>query len=125
MYDLKEIEILTHVWLDHDLSSNKRILLLSTNNFPMLLTVFLLSLVLIGLAFAGLGLNILFRKNGKFPQTEVGSNKNMKNLGITCTKQDEMKAFRLEKRNAKSAIVETQPPLRDCGLGCSCVTDEF
>lgn len=91
----------------------------------MFLTVFFITLVLVALAFAGLGINILFRKNGKFPQTEVGSNKNMKNLGITCTKQDEMKIFRYEKRAGQSDVPAAQPPVRDCGLGCSCVSEEF
>ena len=91
----------------------------------MLLTVFLITIVLVGFAFAGLGVNILFRKNGKFPQTEVGSNKNMKNLGITCTKQDEMKIFRQEKKAALSGSQANHPPVRDCGVGCSCISDEF
>ncbi|TSA36169.1 MAG: hypothetical protein D4R64_08250 [Porphyromonadaceae bacterium] len=93
-----------------------------SNFYIMLLTVFLITIVLVALAFAGLGVNILFRKNGKFPQTEVGSNKNIKNLGITCTKQDEMKMYRQER---KSGTPATQPPMRDCGIGCSCVSDEF
>jgi hypothetical protein len=88
----------------------------------MLLTVFLLSIALVALAFAGLGLNMLIRKNGRFPQTEVGSNKNMKNLGITCTKQDEMKIYRALKKSASAAA---QPPVRDCGFGCSCVSEEL
>jgi hypothetical protein len=91
----------------------------------MLLTVFLITIVLVALSFAGIGLNILFRKNGKFPQTEVGSNKNMKDLGITCTKQDEMKIFRQQKNTGKKNAPATQPPLRDCGIGCSCVPDEL
>jgi hypothetical protein len=88
----------------------------------MLITIFLLTIVLVALAFAGIGLSIFFRKNGKFPQTEVGSNKNMQKLGITCTKQDEMKIFREGKKSGNPA---TQPPLRDCGLGCSCVPDDM
>ncbi len=92
----------------------------------MLITVFILTIVLVAGAFAGLGLNILFRKNGKFPQTEVGSNKNMRNLGISCTKQDEMKVFRQEKRAAQnSGKAADQPVYRDCGIGCSCVPEEF
>jgi hypothetical protein len=91
----------------------------------MIITVFLLSIALVGIAFAGLGLNILFRKNGKFPETEVGSNKNMRNLGITCTKQDEIKIHRREQRAARQEAVAGQPPVRDCGIGCSCVSEEF
>ena len=91
----------------------------------MLLTLFLTTIVLVALAFAGLGLNIFFRKNGKFPQTEVGSNKDMKKLGITCTKHDEMKKYRQEKKALQSVQPVGQPPLRDCGLGCSCASEEF
>ena len=90
----------------------------------MLITVFLISIVFVALAFAGLGLNILFRKNGKFPDTEVGHNKNMRKLGITCTKADEMKMYRLERKAGKEGAAATQLPLRDCGIGCSCVSDE-
>jgi hypothetical protein len=90
----------------------------------MILTVFLLTIALVGLAFAGLGINILFRKNGKFPETEVGSNKNMKNLGITCTKQDEMKIHR-HQQAAAHGKKSGQLPLRDCGIGCSCVPGDF
>jgi hypothetical protein len=91
----------------------------------MLLTVFLISIVLVAFVFVGLGLNMLIRKNGKFPETEVGSNKDMHKLGITCTKHDEMKEFRKEKRARKAGIPAVEPPLRDCGYGCSCSADEF
>jgi hypothetical protein len=64
--------------------------------------VFLVSIVLIGIAFIGLGLNILFRKNGKFPETEIGHNKHMKRLGITCVKCEETKKIR------KRLIIERQ-----------------
>jgi hypothetical protein len=46
--------------------------------------------VLLGLCFAGLAITILVKKNGKFPETEVGRNKNMQQLGIHCVKQDEL-----------------------------------
>ena len=91
----------------------------------MLIQVFAITLVLVAIAVAGLGLNIFFRKNGKFPETEVGSNKNMKNLGITCTKHDEMKQFRKEKRAALAGTSGESTKVKDCGYGCSCVPDEF
>lgn len=55
--------------------------------------VFLIVAVLVGLAFLGLGFNIFFRKT-LFPETEVGKNQNMKALGLSCAKCDEMKKFR-------------------------------
>ncbi len=42
----------------------------------------------------GLAFNILFRKNGKFPAYEIGRNKDMKKLGITCVKHEEYKCFK-------------------------------
>ncbi len=46
--------------------------------------VFLLALAVLALAVAGMSFNILFRKDGKFPEYEVGSNEEMKKRGITC-----------------------------------------
>jgi hypothetical protein len=52
-------------------------------------TILLVSIVLMTISFIGLGLNIFFRKDGKFPETEIGQNKAMRKLGITCVKCDE------------------------------------
>ncbi len=46
--------------------------------------------VLMGLIFAGLSLRILLEKNGRFPSTSIGRNKEMKKRGITCVKHDEI-----------------------------------
>ncbi len=54
------------------------------------LTVIIISTALLALCFAGLALTILVKKNGKFPETEIGQNKHMRQLGIRCTKQDEI-----------------------------------
>ena len=48
----------------------------------MLFTIFIIVAILLGLALVGLGINILFRKNGKFPETHIGKNKAMKDRGI-------------------------------------------
>ncbi len=76
----------------------------------MFLTVLIGSLVILALAVLGLGLNIFFRKNGKFPDHEVGTNENMKKLGLTCAKEEESNAC--------------HSPSRDCGMGCSCTCEE-
>ena len=47
----------------------------------MLFTIFIIVAILLGLALVGLGINILFRKNGKFPETHIGKNKAMKDRG--------------------------------------------
>ena len=51
--------------------------------------VFLLALVLIGLGVFGMCFNIIFRKDGKFPEYEVSQNKDMRRLGIRCMHEEE------------------------------------
>ncbi len=46
--------------------------------------------ILMGMIFAGLSISILIRKNGRFPVTSIGRNKEMQKRGITCAKHDEM-----------------------------------
>lgn len=59
-----------------------------------MLKIILLSIVLIALSMAGMALSVLVRKNGRFPAYRVGHNRNMKKLGISCVKHDEIKCFR-------------------------------
>ena len=49
--------------------------------------VFLAALVLIGLGVFGMCFNIIFRKDGQFPQTDVGANENMRRMGIRCMRE--------------------------------------
>jgi hypothetical protein len=60
----------------------------------MILKVLILSFVLIGISFLGLGFRALFLRNGRFPQTSIGKNKEMAKLGITCVKHDEIKCWK-------------------------------
>lgn len=62
--------------------------------------IFIATLILVAFCFVGLGFNIIFRKNGKFPETEISSNKNMKKLGIKCAKEEEMKLWGNKKGGA-------------------------
>ncbi len=48
------------------------------------------AIVLISMVFAGLSISILLKKNGRFPVTSIGRNKEMQKRGITCVKNDEM-----------------------------------
>lgn len=56
--------------------------------------IFLLALILVGFCVVGLCFNIIFRKDGQFPETEIESNKEMKKLGIRCVKAEEMALHR-------------------------------
>jgi hypothetical protein len=55
-----------------------------------LFTVIILSAIILGLCFAGFAITMIIKKNGKFPETEIGRNKNMQKLGICCAKQEEL-----------------------------------
>ena len=57
--------------------------------------VFLLSVVIVALCVFGLCFNIIFRKKD-FPHYDVGSNEEMRKLGIRCYK-DEDAAFHSKK----------------------------
>ncbi len=48
------------------------------------LKLFLVAIVLVAIAFAGLAIKILFEKRGQFPNLHIGGNKHMKERGITC-----------------------------------------
>jgi hypothetical protein len=51
-----------------------------------MLLLFIITAIIIALAIIGLAVGILVK--GKFPDTHVGHNPNMKKLGITCAKND-------------------------------------
>ena len=66
--------------------------------------VFILSVVLVGIAFIALGTGIFFLPARKFPETEVGHNKHMRELGISCAKCEEQRSWREMKKNGQSRI---------------------
>ena len=60
-----------------------------------MLQVIFITILIVGISFILLGLNIIFRKNGKFPNIHIGGNKELAKRGIHCaTTQD-----RLEQRS--------------------------
>jgi len=64
----------------------------------MLIKLFLITGVVVAVSFLAMGISVFFRKNGKFPTFEIGKNKEMKKLGITCAKHDDIKCHnRLKK----------------------------
>ncbi|MCQ2959228.1 MAG: hypothetical protein MJ198_03450 [Bacteroidales bacterium] len=69
-----------------------------------MIKLFLIVLVMIALAFIGLGINIIFFRK-PFPETEVSRNKEMHKRGIKCAKCEEMKAFRAQ-QNIKNRLTQ-------------------
>ncbi|MFA5443913.1 MAG: hypothetical protein WC262_02940 [Bacteroidales bacterium] len=53
------------------------------------MTVFLLTLILLALGITGMSIAVIFSKNGRFPDSSIGRNKNMKDRGIMCPNQEE------------------------------------
>ncbi len=55
--------------------------------FPKLL---IFSSIILLIAFAGLGIKILLRDRGRFPETHVGKNREMRKRGITCARDTDV-----------------------------------
>jgi hypothetical protein len=87
----------------------------------MFLNLLILSVILVAIAFIGLGFNIFFKKNGKFPETGVGHNPEMRKRGLTCAKTEELRQFQLQKGivNAKNGVSDPTSFTGGCA-GCSC-----
>lgn len=62
------------------------------------LIVFGVAVALVAIAFAALAIRVLVQKRGKFPNLHIGSNKHMRERGITCAqtfdKMEQAKAKR-------------------------------
>jgi len=54
-----------------------------------MMTIVLLTSALVGLAVALLGVRVFFTRNGKFPNTHIHGNAEMKKRGITCAQDPE------------------------------------
>ena len=59
--------------------------------------VFLAALIIIGIGVFAMCFNIIFRGK-EFPDSDVGTNENMKKMGIRCFKEEEMERLASEKK---------------------------
>ena len=84
--------------------------------------VFLAALVFIGIGVLGMCFNIIFRKDGEFPETEVSKNKNMKKLGIKCMHELEEEDRRRDAASKNGGICK-EPAGADCA-SCSFFKNE-
>ena len=50
--------------------------------------ILIAAVLLIALCVFGMCFNIIFRKNGKFPETEIENNVQMRKRGIKCAKEE-------------------------------------
>lgn len=56
----------------------------------MFLKLLIISLVFILLAFAGLGIRMLIKSHGSFPETHISRNPEMQKRGITCAQHNDV-----------------------------------
>lgn len=77
--------------------------------------IFVAALVLVALCVFGMCFNIIFRKNGKFPETEIEKNVEMRKRGIKCAKEEEMKLWGRKGPDGKPECSE-----EGCGSCNSC-----
>lgn len=71
--------------------------------------VLLISIVLMALVFVGLATQILFKKGGKFPNTHIGGNKELKKRGISCAQTyDKIEQAKVRKEFKFKRIAEEE-----------------
>jgi hypothetical protein len=66
----------------------------------------LLAIIVIAFCIIGLSFNIIFRKNGKFPDGEIAHNKALKEKGIECAKMEELRIWGKKKNKITLLIVQ-------------------
>ena len=69
--------------------------------------VFLLAVLLLALAVAGLAITTLVKKDGKFPDGEISHNKELRRRGVICAKEEELRLWR--KRHPSAATGGSLP----------------
>lgn len=74
-----------------------------------ILKVILLAVMVMVLVVVGLALQTLFKKGGKFPNTHIGSNKYMKENGVTCAQTfDKMEQAKARKELRHKQVLTNQ-----------------
>jgi hypothetical protein len=53
----------------------------------MFIKLLIISLIFLAVAFAGLGISMLIRAHGSFPDTHISHNEEMKKRGISCAQE--------------------------------------
>ena len=84
----------------------------------------LLTFIILGLCVFLLCFNIIFKKDGKFPDTEIEHNKEMRKRGIQCAKMEEKKIWgkknnrNIRGKNAKGHEGHEGHQTNDCTSDC-------
>ena len=78
----------------------------------MLFTIFIIVAILLGLALVGLGINILFRKNGKFPETHIGNRNKIQTTFQPLACRSSIRHFRSLPLGCSNRIVASLPSVK-------------
>ncbi len=78
------------------------------------LKVILAAVAVLGLCFFGLCFNIIFKKNGKFPDGEIGRNKELRKRGIICMREEDEKIWGKSRQIRVSGRKKKNTPGSDC-----------
>lgn len=70
--------------------------------------------VVVVLGVFGMCFNIIFRRDGHFPEYEVGENREMRRLGIKCARQEEAERQRQQSASKKTIKVDCDESCSDC-----------
>jgi len=62
-------------------------------------TIFILAIIIVGLATAGFAIGIFVRKDGKFPEIHISGNRHLKERGITCVQNSDREEQRQAREN--------------------------
>ncbi len=82
-----------------------------------MLKTLLAAVLFLGICIFGMCFNIIFRKNGEFPEYEVSKNKDMRAMGIKCMKEEEDDMFGNDRQRQRSA--SCTGTYSDACVGCS------
>lgn len=69
----------------------------------MFLQLLVISSILLAVMLLFMGIKILVKKNGKFPNSSVEANPALRKMGITCPKAEEIRCFKGLKKGDVSA----------------------
>ncbi len=75
----------------------------------------IISITVLAIAIFLLAINIIFKKDGEFPETEVGRNKEMKKRGLRCAKGEEKALWRKQ-----TALGVSYSPQQGCSSNSCC-----
>ena len=64
-----------------------------------------IAIILVAFAIFLLCFNIIFRKDGNFPDTEIGHSRKLRKMGIRCSRMEEMALWAKPKREINKKIV--------------------